>query len=215
MVVAVARDAAFHFYYEENLELLELHGARLAFFSPLAGEVVPAEAAGLYIGGGFPEEFAARLAEQTEVAQSIRAAIEAGMPAFAECGGYMYLTEAIRDTNGNSYPMAGVVPGSIAMQKKRAALGLREVKGLPGNYLLPEGETARGHEYHYSVYEPKGGGLPHAYETVGTSGVKKEGSLYVRLVAGYTHLHFASNPGLVSRWLEMCLYYQEERSAPC
>ncbi|WP_159882755.1 cobyrinate a,c-diamide synthase [Paenibacillus puerhi] len=209
--LAVARDPAFHFYYEENLELLQLHGAELAFFSPLAGEQVPSDADGLYIGGGFPEEFAGRLAEQTEVAESIRRAISSGMPTFAECGGYMYLTESIRDTKGQSYPMVGIVPGQVSMQTKLAALGLREVTGLRGNYLLPDGERARGHEFHYSVYEPGEEKLPQAYETQGMRGLKTEGSLRDRLVAGYTHLHFASNPGLVPRWLELCLMYQGER----
>ncbi|MEK8132343.1 cobyrinate a,c-diamide synthase [Paenibacillus filicis] len=209
--LAVARDAAFHFYYEENLELLQLYGAELLFFSPLVGELVPADADGLYIGGGFPEEFAERLAAQTEVAASIRAVINRGIPALAECGGYMYLTESISDTKGQSYPMVGIVPGHVVMQTKLAALGLREVKGLPGNYLLPDGERARGHEFHYSVYKSGEGVLSTAYETQGMRGVKTEGCLLHRLVAGYTHLHFASNPGLVARWLEVCLQYQGER----
>ena len=214
VTLAVARDAAFHFYYEENLELLELYGARLRFFSPLAGEPLPEDAGGLYIGGGFPEEFAERLGAQTAVAESIRRAVEQGLPTLAECGGFMYLTGSIRDTDGRSFPMVGLVPGQVTMQRKLAALGLREVTGLPGNFLLPEGEAARGHEFHYSVYEPPDEtALPaHAYETKGMRGTKTEGALRNRLIAGYTHLHFASNPGIVPRWLAECEAYKAERA---
>ncbi|WP_088833939.1 cobyrinate a,c-diamide synthase [Paenibacillus tyrfis] len=204
--MAVARDAAFHFYYPENLELLELYGAELVYFSPLAGEPLPEDVQGLYIGGGFPEEFAERLSAQTQVTDSIRSAVERGLPTLAECGGFMYLTGAIGDTQGRSYPMLGLVPGQVTMQSKLAALGLREVTGAEGNFLLPVGETARGHEFHYSVYEPQAE-LPHAYETKGLRGVKKDGCLLHRTVAGYTHLHFASNPGIVARWLECCEAY--------
>ncbi|UUZ80926.1 hypothetical protein LJK88_40200 [Paenibacillus sp. P26] len=201
--IAVARDAAFHFYYPENLELLELNGAELVYFSPLAGETLPQGAQGLYIGGGFPEEFADVLSGQEQVTRSLREAIRQGLPVLAECGGFMYLTEAIEDTRGGTYPMLGVLPGRVTMQTKLAALGYREVRGQQGNPLLPDGETARGHEFHYSIYrcdEP----APPAYETKGLRGTKPEGCLQGRITAGYTHLHFASNPAMAGRWLQLC-----------
>ena len=105
--IAVARDAAFNFYYEENLALLRAKGATLQFFSPLANEPVPAEADGLYIGGGFPEEFAESLATNTVVKDSIRQVIAKGLPTLAECGGFMYLTEAITNSHGDRYDMVG------------------------------------------------------------------------------------------------------------
>ncbi|MCZ8516353.1 cobyrinate a,c-diamide synthase [Paenibacillus filicis] len=201
--IAVALDAAFHFYYPENLELLELGGAELAFFSPLAGETLPEGVQGLYIGGGFPEEFAERLTAQEQVTRSLREAISAGLPTLAECGGFMYLTEAIEDTQGRSYPMLGVLPGRVTMQTKLAALGYREVKGLGTNPLLPEGDIARGHEFHYSVYKTESP-MPSAYESKGLRGMKPEGCLKGNVIAGYTHLHFGSNPAVVRRWLELC-----------
>ncbi|MEI2339506.1 cobyrinate a,c-diamide synthase, partial [Priestia megaterium] len=97
--IAVARDAAFNFYYEENFELLKAYGAELVEFSPLKGETVPQDADGLYIGGGFPEEFAETLAQQIDVKNSVRAAIEKGIPTLAECGGFMFLTDAIVTTD--------------------------------------------------------------------------------------------------------------------
>ncbi|MGG1658557.1 cobyrinate a,c-diamide synthase [Brevibacillus sp. NRS-1366] len=203
VTIAVAKDSAFHFYYPENLELLESYGAKLAFFSPLAGEGVPKGAEGLYIGGGFPEEFAAELSQNEKVLQSVRDAIQSGLPTLAECGGYMFLTEAIVTTDGERYPMVGLIPGQVTMQKKLAALGYREVRGKEGNFLIGPDEQAKGHEFHYSTYSTEAE-LPHAYETKGLRGTKPEGYAHDNLVAGYTHLHFGSNPELVKRWLNRC-----------
>lgn len=204
VTIAVAKDPAFHFYYPENLELLEAYGARLRFFSPLANETVPAEAGGLYIGGGFPEEFAAELSQNQAVLESFRAAIQSGLPTLAECGGFMFLTEAIVTTEGDSYPMVGLIPGKVTMQKKLAALGYREVRGKAGNFLLGTEDVAKGHEFHYSTYQADAV-LPHAYETKGLRGTKPEGYAQGNLVAGYTHLHFGSRPELVRRWIERCV----------
>lgn len=210
--IAVAKDAAFNFYYPENLEMLAEAGAECVFFSPLAGESVPDGIDGLYIGGGFPEEFAAELAEAEESRASVRRAIENGMPTFAECGGFMFLTDEIITTDGQRYPMVGIISGRTRMQTKRAALGYREAYGMEGNFLLHEGETARGHEFHYSTFEPDEE-LPHAYEVQSRFGKKQEGVLCENVVAGYTHLHFASAPLVVEHWIDACLAYQEKRTA--
>ncbi|MFC9777972.1 cobyrinate a,c-diamide synthase [Paenibacillus chitinolyticus] len=210
--IAVAKDAAFHFYYQENLELLQACGAELVYFSPLAGEKLPGGVDGLYLGGGFPEEFAERLAELQEMKQSIAEGIESGLPTLAECGGYMFLTDAIVDTSGKQYPMLGLVPGKVTMQTKLAALGYREATGTEGNFLLGPGDTARGHEFHYSVFEPAASAtLPPAYKTKGMRGSKEEGALKGSLVSGYTHLHFASNPDMPRRWIEKCLLFRKMR----
>lgn len=210
VTIAVARDSAFHFYYQENFELLESHGAKLHFFSPLAGELPPEDADGLYIGGGFPEEFAASLEEQREVRQALKQRIESGLPTFAECGGFMFLCEAIHDRTGNRHEMLGIVKNEVRMQSKLAALGYREAVALADNLLLKAGETARGHEFHYSalVHDSEQG---HAYEVSGLRGRKKEGYAERNLLAGYTHLHFASNPQMVERWLTICRQWKQAR----
>ncbi|MGE7690111.1 cobyrinate a,c-diamide synthase [Lysinibacillus sp. NPDC097214] len=200
--IAVAKDAAFNFYYEENLELLRAKGAKLQFFSPLANEPVPPDADGLYIGGGFPEEFADILAENSDVKKSIREAVAKGLPTLAECGGFMYLTEAITNSNGDRYDMVGVIPGEVAMQTKLAALGYREIFGTQHNFLIGTDEEAKGHEFHYSKYS--GSHNTPAYETKGRFGNKHEGYQAGNLVAGYTHFHFVSNPKLVDNWLTAC-----------
>lgn len=210
--IAIARDAAFNFYYEENLELLKAKGAELSFFSPLADEPVPQGVSGLYIGGGFPEEFAARLAENKKTKHSIRLAVQNGLPVLAECGGFMYLTESIEDTDGHIYPMVGVIPGKVKMQRKLAALGYRELTGLRPNFLLPVGEKARGHEFHYSTFSTEDP-LPTAWKSVGRRGEKEEGCLFNNVAASYVHFHFASSPEIAGRFVTACEKYREEQRA--
>ena len=205
--IAVAKDAAFNFYYEENFELLKANGAVLHFFSPLNNEEVPAVAQGLYIGGGFPEEFAGQLGANRAALSSIKKTIEQGLPTLAECGGFMYLTESIQNRDGQSFPMAGVIPGHVKMQSKLAALGYREITGVKGNFLISENEHAKGHEFHYSVYE--GVHESPAYFSKGRFRAQQEGYLHENLVAGYTHFHFASNPQLVQNWLTACKKQKE------
>jgi cobyrinic acid a,c-diamide synthase len=205
--IAVAKDAAFNFYYQENFELLEAYGADIIFFSPLAGESLPEGIHGLYIGGGFPEEFADSLSANHAVRTSIRDAIEKGLPTLAECGGFMYLTDAIEDTQGQSYPMLGLIPGIVRMQKKLAALGYRDIRGAEGNFLLGPSDQAKGHEFHYSTFHPREDAhIAPAYETKGMRGTKPEGYIGPdgTLVAGYTHIHFASAPAVVERWIRFC-----------
>lgn len=215
VTIAIARDRAFNFYYPENLELLEWCGARLVVFRPLEGGEVPDEADGVYIGGGFPEEFAATLSRNTAVGVSLRRVVQDGMPVFAECGGFMYLTEAITDRHGDTHRMAGIVPAEITMQSRVAALGYREVTAEHDTLLLPAGERARGHEFHYStiaVQQPEN--WPYAYETVGLRGAKLEGYTQGNVLAGYTHLHFASNPRMVERFVAACGLYKEDKKIP-
>ncbi|MGG7619164.1 cobyrinate a,c-diamide synthase [Bacillus coreaensis] len=201
--IAIARDAAFNFYYQENLELLESYGAELVEFSPLKGESLPEQIDGLYLGGGFPEEFAQELTELEEVKYSIKHAIENGLPTLAECGGFMYLTDAIETTEGESFPMVGLIPGVVKMHKNLAALGYREITGEEGNFLFQGDLGAKGHEFHYSTFHPTSK-LPPAYQTKGMRGMKKEGFLTRNLVAGYTHLHFGSCTELVENWISQC-----------
>lgn len=204
--VAVAKDEAFNFYYPENLELLETNGAELVYFSPVKGEVLPKDVRGLYIGGGFPEEFASELAGNIEMKKSIYAAISGGLPTIAECGGFMFLTEQLITSNGENYPMVGVIPGKVKMQKKLAALGYREVKGMPLNSYVKEGERVRGHEFHYSVYEgPET--IPYAYKSQGLRGETLEGYTKGGLMAGYTHLHFGSCPQVAENFISRCRGY--------
>ncbi|MDH4199761.1 MAG: cobyrinate a,c-diamide synthase [Spirochaetia bacterium] len=212
--VAVARDAAFNFYYPENLEIMQQAGMDLVFFSPLRNEPVPEGACGLYLGGGFPEEFAALLSKNTISQNSIRDAIENGMPTIAECGGFMYLAKEIVDKEKKRYFMAGILPGSVTMQNRLAALGYREVTGLKNNFLLKDGEVMLGHEFHYSTFtkdkEPVNRHIFNpAYHMKGRNMDSPSGYIYKNLIAGYAHFYFLSNPKLVLRWSKKCFDYRD------
>ncbi len=208
--IAVAKDAAFNFYYPENLELLEVHGAELVYFSPLAKEELPSGVDGLYIGGGFPEEFAALLESNIKTKESIQKAIKEGLPTLAECGGFMYLAESIETTDQKKYQMIGIIPGKVQMHTHIQALGYREVSGLNNNFILSN-EMGRGHEFHYSSFLVNETEQVHAYETKGLRGVKKEGYQTYNLVAAYTHLHFGSNLNMVQNWIKKCVEYQTSK----
>lgn len=212
-VIAVARDAAFNFYYPDNLELLEAAGARLQYFSPLAGDGIPAEADSIYLGGGFPEEFAAVIAGNERFLEGLREAARSRMPLFAECGGYMVLAETLTDREGRTYTMAGIIPAQVQMQKKRAALGYREASAVQDSFLLKQGEVLRGHEFHYSTmtYREEGA-IPYAYETKGLRGSKQEGYASGSIVAGYTHVHLGSDPQAAQRWVEHCRLYRHHQA---
>uniref|UniRef100_UPI000472A7A6 cobyrinate a,c-diamide synthase n=1 Tax=Paenibacillus maysiensis TaxID=1155954 RepID=UPI000472A7A6 len=211
-VIAVARDAAFNFYYPENLDLLRQSGAELSFFSPLAGERVPEGTSGLYLGGGFPEEFAADIAANTGFLEDIRNAVSRDMPVFAECGGYMVLARTLTDRSGAVHSMAEVIPSDVRMQDKRAALGYREATALQDCLLLEAGETIRGHEFHYSVmaYDESASPFPYAYQTKGMRGLQSEGYAKGNLLAAYTHIHLASLPKAAVRWVEKCRAYGQQ-----
>ncbi|MFD2444920.1 cobyrinate a,c-diamide synthase [Bacillus sp. CGMCC 1.16607] len=201
--VAVAKDEAFHFYYQENLDLIESFGGEIVYFSPLKGEKLPEDADGLYIGGGFPELFADKLSVQVEAKRSIYSKIMDGLPTLAECGGFMFLTETIETIERDQYPMVGVIPGVTKMQDRLAAIGYREISELNGNYLFNENQSARGHEYHYSTYHPSNE-HEKAYYVKGMFGEGEEGFLYKNVIAGYTHIHFASCPSVLENFLLKC-----------
>ncbi|QYZ79981.1 cobyrinate a,c-diamide synthase [Methanofollis formosanus] len=148
--LGVARDAAFCFYYQDNLDLLRRSGADLVFFSPIT-DPLP-EVDGLYLGGGYPELHAAALAASPCTAQ-IRAAAEDGMLVYAECGGLIYLCEGL-EADGREYRMAGVLPARAQMHGRFQALGYVEAEATGASPLLPAGAGFRGHEFHYSSVDP-------------------------------------------------------------
>lgn len=200
-VVAVARDAAFDFYYEDNLDLLRDLGAELRFFSPLADARLPEGAGALYLGGGYPELHAARLAANGAMRAAVREFAAGGRPVYAECGGLMYLGEALVDAAGARHLMAGVVPGASVM-RPRPTLGYREVVALRDSPVARAGDAVRGHEFHYSVREAEAGAA--AYRRAdggGTEGVVA--GPRGNVLASYLHLHFATEPRMAQRLVSL------------
>jgi cobyrinic acid a,c-diamide synthase len=157
--IGIARDEAFHFYYRDNLDLLEEGGAELVSFSPLHDDQIPA-VDGLYFGGGYPEVHAEALSKNRSMMESIRKFAERQGPIYGECGGLMFLSRSIETVDEKIFPMAGLLPGRIKMGQKLKALGYREVVSRVDNLLFQKGERAKGHEYHYSEWvEDSDGGL--------------------------------------------------------
>ncbi|TAK08793.1 MAG: cobyrinate a,c-diamide synthase [Candidatus Manganitrophaceae bacterium] len=210
--IGVALDAAFHFYYQDNLDLLQGAGAELVFFSPLNETEIPVDLDGLYFGGGYPEVYAEGLSKNQPMIGSIRKFAAGGGPIYAECGGLMYLANRIETVEEVSFPMVGLLPGRIRMGKKLKALGYREVEAQEDCLLLQKGEKARGHEFHYSEWMDDSlresfNGLRkpyHLFRGGERSGWREEGFSHDHLLASYVHLHFASNPNIPVRWISLC-----------
>ena len=198
--LAIARDAAFSFYYEDDLDLLAAEGVRLVPFSPVAGDRLPAGASGVYLGGGYPELFARELADNRPLWRDIGALHERGAPILAECGGFMALTEALIDGAGVRHTMAGLVPGVARMTPRIAALGYREAEACTDSALAPVGERLRGHEFHFSIWEIASPPFP-AWRVEGPymSEPALIGHAEHGLIASYLHIPLAQRPGLARR----------------
>lgn len=218
--IAVARDAAFCFYYPDNLDLLEEAGAGLELFSPLGGECVPPSACGVYLGGGYPEVFASELSTSSSFLESLRRAAASGMPIYAECGGLMALSRFIETTEGRRYPMAGLLPFGTRMLKRRKALGYTEVQLEAACHMGKKGLRIRGHEFHYSEIAEAD-----AEEAEGSASVERVYRLEARkhrearlegyragpVLASYVHLHWGSAPQAAHAFVQACLDYSRKR----
>ena len=199
--VAVARDAAFCFYYPDNLDRLAAAGAELIEWSPLADAGPPAGTRLLYLGGGYPEVHAPRLAANAGARAALRAFAAAGGAIYAECGGLMYLAETLRTLDGTPHPMCGVLPFGVRMESRLAALGYVQVAIAPGDGTPLE---ARGHEFRHSTLEgAPAARVETAYEVRDARGgpVRREGYQVGGTLASYVHLHFGSCPELPGRLL--------------
>jgi cobyrinic acid a,c-diamide synthase len=201
--IAVARDAAFCFYYPENLEMLEKAGAELCYFSPIRDARLPADVGGVYLGGGYPESFASELAANVRMKEAIAGAAAGGMPVYAECGGLMYLGRALQTGDGASHPMAGVFPLEFVMDRNHLAIRYADVRTALPTLLGPRGTTARGHEFHQSRLI--GTLRPQAYRAKTSDGrAFRDGFVTRNVLASYIHLHFGSNPSIARRFVEAC-----------
>ena len=217
--IAVACDRAFCFYYEDNLDLLRDAGAEIMKFSPLSDSKIPEGADALYIGGGYPELYAKELSGNRSMLKSVKKFSDKGMPVYAECGGFMYITEGIYGLDNVFYPMAGVFPFKTKMTKGRAGLGYREAV-LKEDFIFGEnGSAMRGHEFHYSEINPplppfsKGGmgGFENTeHRTQIIYSVKNgegnylydEGYKVKNTLGSYIHIHFGSNPSIAGNFVD-------------
>lgn len=207
--IAVARDEAFSFYYDDSLDLLAEAGAELVPFSPIHDLVLPEGAQGLYLGGGFPELFADHLTANEPMRREVLEAARDGMPIYGECGGLMYLTEAIVDFDGTSFPMVGAVPGRAVMERGRLRIGYVEVEPVSENILAGPGTRLRGHEFHCAQWDDSQSASP-AYRIVNLAG-RPEGYQRGNLLATFVHLHLATDSSLAGRFVASCARYPGRR----
>lgn len=204
-LIAVARDEAFCFYYEDNLRLLEEHGARLCYFSPLHDPHLPEGCDGILLGGGYPELHLKELEQNLSMRNEIRAAMERGIPCVAECGGFMYLHETIEDQEGQQYRMAGVLPGICTNEGKLVRFGYIELQEKEPVFL-PEGTKIRGHEFHYYDSSDNGEDCMAVKPVTGRSYpcVIETQNRFL----GFPHLYYPSNPGFAENFVKKARDFQ-------
>jgi cobyrinic acid a,c-diamide synthase len=202
--IGVAMDEAFHFYYDENLRLLEQCGAQLVRFSPVHDQHLPA-VDGLYLGGGYPEAHAEALADNRSMRSHIRAFCSSGKPVYAECGGLMYLCSAIKTHAGVQYPMVGWFSAVAEMSDRLQALGYVEVTTIQRSILGESGESFRGHQFRYSTLV-----WNQPVEAIYQLTKRRNGELFSEgysagaVVGSYVHSHWASNPRIALNLVEAC-----------
>ncbi len=200
--LGLAWDEAFCFYYQDNLDMLKEAGAELVIFSPLHDRNLPENLDGLYLGGGYPELHAAALSGNATMRADIRQFSRSGRPVYGECGGFMYLTGSITDTEGREYPMAGVYPVAATMQKRLRRLGYRQVEMQQDTMLGAVGSHCYGHEFHYSEIDQMPPEIERGY--ILDDG-RAEGYLVNRTLAGYVHLHWGRTPEAARYFVRACI----------
>lgn len=202
--IGVARDRAFSFYYEDNLDLLRQHGAEIVPFSPLSDESLPMDLDALYLGGGYPELYADKLSSNQSMLASIRLFVASDRPVYAECGGMIYLSQQLRATDGATHAMVGFLPMAMEMTNKLSQFGYVTVEFTHDCLLGPCGTTIRGHSFHYSriVGAPA---LATSYNVqYSLSGLQEaEGFTRGNTLASYIHLHFRAAPRVAQHFVEL------------
>lgn len=210
--IGVARDEAFSFYYPDSISVLEELGAEIVNFSPLRDSEIP-QVSGLIFGGGFPEIFASELASNHTMLESVRYAARNGMPIYAECGGYMYLTRSLRDFNGKVHHMANLIPNATVMNERLQTVGYVEATALRDTLLCRSGTVIKGHEFHFSsTSDCEAGEYAFRFRKNGTGAEYMAGYASANVLASYLHLHFSGNPLLAERYFRQCAAYHKDNS---
>jgi cobyrinic acid a,c-diamide synthase len=200
--IGMARDHAFSFYYEDNLDLLREQGADIIPFSPIADRALPPDLDALYLGGGYPELYARELSENTPMLDQIRAFTRLGGHIYAECGGLIYLSQQLSTANGSVYPMLGILSMKMEMTSKLVDFGYATVTFTQDCLLGPRGTTIRGHSFHYSRI-CSDCDLATSYQVdFSLSGTQQqEGFTRGNVLASYVHLHFGANPAVARHFV--------------
>ena len=211
--IGFIRDKAFWFYYPENLEQLERMGAQLVEINAISQDMLP-QLDALYIGGGFPEIQAQALADNHTFRNALREEIEKGLPVYAECGGFMYLGKNLV-VDGRNYPMVGAIPVEFVLKKRPQGHGYTVLEVNESNPYYPVGEILKGHEFHYSNPVLTGeANVDFAFKVRRGHGVdgERDGICMKNVLATFTHIHAAGNPGWAKGLLKASLEYRRSNS---
>ena len=204
----IASDEAFCFWYEDNHDFFRALGAEIKFFSPIHDEELPGDAGGLVLWGGYPELYGEELEKNAGMKFSITSAISAGLPVYAECGGFIYLQQSMTDLQGNTYGMLGVLPGKTRMTNKLQNFGYCEMEAVRDNLLCKNGEEINAHFFRYSISDNEGDCF---------NAKKRNGQMFPCVVseknifAGYQHLHFCGNPAFAENFMGACAVYMRDK----
>ncbi len=211
-LIALARDEAFCFYYQDNIDQLKAQGARIVEFSPLRQDHLPRGIDGIYFGGGYPEVHAGILSRKKELLAEIKNLSLAGLPIYGECGGFMFLCRQVMDGD-MVFPMAGCFDFSIQMSKRLRALGYREIVLQEDTLIGRKGDVIRGHEFHYSAIQDTKTPVctKNVYQVRSRSGqeLALKGYQTAQTLGSYMHVHFGSNPGCARRFVASCRAYRD------
>jgi cobyrinic acid a,c-diamide synthase len=209
--IGLARDRAFCFYYEDNVDALRWAGAEIVDFSPMHDAELPRSLDALYFGGGYPELWADALSSNHTMRAGVKRFIDAGRPVYAECGGLMYLAETIQERDGRTWPMVGVLPWTVVMTERLQRFGYVEVTFTRDCLLGPAGTTTRGHSFHCSRIDGSTAEMPLAYHLHYTLADldDAEGFIVGSVLASYIHLHFLSTPTLASAFVNHAARHRE------
>ncbi|MGE5799929.1 MAG: cobyrinate a,c-diamide synthase [Syntrophaceae bacterium] len=207
--LGVARDEAFHFYYQDLFDELSRRGCAIEWFSPVRGKGLPGGLDGLYLGGGYPEEFAAGLSANQSMLDSIRRFAQSGRPVYAECGGLIYLSRSVTTREGNRFPLLGILPCDTRLLDHKKRLGYVEVVLKQDSLWGGAGEVLRGHEFHYSEQlsdpaDQRPWTAAYHLRTRNGGCSAAEGFQRGRILASYVHLHLAGHPRALDRFIEVC-----------
>ncbi len=208
LIVGVALDESFNFYYQDNLDILRSYGADIRFFNTIKDKEIPSDVSGLYIGGGFPEMLPERLGSNKSMLKSVKKVAEDEMPIYAECGGLMYLTDSITDFENRSHRMVGLL-NSRTVMTRGLTLNYTLAEVIADNPLSKVNDLLKGHEFHYSKILDIPRDVRFAYRMRIGTGIdgKHDAWLEHKALASYMHMHFAYQPKLVKNFLSACKDY--------
>jgi len=212
--IAVARDKAFCFYYQDNIEILKKFGAEIVEFSPLKDDRLPQNIDGIYFGGGYPEMFAGELSEKKELLQEIKKNSFSGMPIYGECGGFMFLCRTLCAMDEKKkYPMSGCFEFNIQMSKRLRSLGYREITLTHDTIIGKKGDVLRGHEFHYSSLENEKTDTPGVYQVTSRAGqeISLKGYQVFNTLGSYLHIHFGSNQACAEHFVKICRKFKDNK----